>query len=413
MMGSQKQIFNGVRVLDLTQWLAGPVATRLMADLGAEVLKVELPPFGEQSRRVRFGKNDGSRIAPSSYFAMQNRGKRGVCIDFKRPEGVAIVKEMASSCDVFFENFAPGVLARYGLDYEALSAVNPKIVMCSISTYGLTSPWRARIGNDLVGLAEGGLLHMMGEPDAAPAYPASAIADHMTALNAFGAISAALFHRERTGEGQFIDLALVDCAYASHDWQLAAWGASDGAIDPQRGGTQRTGTFPYGTFRSRDGFVAISCIDEKQWAALITRMGRADLLEIEEFRTNAGRLQNQAMLTAAIEEWLQSLPSDDEAVRIMADELRMPVGRVLSVGQIARDPILSERTVERIKSPDGRELPMLKSAHKFSKTPPAIPGPAPYLGENTREVLRNLCGYSDEKLDSLIESGVLVETHPG
>ena len=179
-----------------------------------------------------------------------------------------------------------------------IAAVNPNIVMCSVSTYGQDSPHAQRIGNDLVALAAGGFLHMMGEPDGHPVYPASAIADHMTAVNAFGAISAALFHRARTGEGQHIDLALVDCAYNSHDWQLAAYSTSGGELDPQRGGTQRTGAFPYGVFKSKDGYIGIGIFTEPQWEALVRRMGREDLLEVAEFKTPGGRFENQAAAQA-------------------------------------------------------------------------------------------------------------------
>jgi CoA:oxalate CoA-transferase len=411
-MASLKRIFEGVRIVDITQWLAGPVATRLFADLGAEIIKVELPPHGEQSRRMRFGRSDGSKNMPGLYFTMHNRGKKCVCIDFKRSEGAAVVKDIAQGADVLFENFTPGILKRYGLGYEDISMVNPGIVMCSVSTYGQTGPYAQRIGNDLVGLAAGGMLHMLGEPDGHPVYPASAITDHMTALNAFGAISAGLFHRQRTGEGQYIDLALVDCTYNAHDWQLAAFSASNGEVDPQRGGTQRTGSFPYGVFRAKDGYIAIGLINDLQWAAMLKRMGRDDLLAVDDFKTNRGRILHQEALKQIIEEWLATLSSDDEAIRILADDLRLPAARVLSVGQIARDPILSERMVAKMPKAGGGEMMLLKSPHKFSRTPPEIPGPAAALGQHTSEILRTVCGYSDEKINALKQSGVIVETQP-
>ncbi|HXZ87866.1 MAG TPA: CoA transferase [Candidatus Binataceae bacterium] len=411
-MASYKRIFEGVRIVDVTQYLAGPVATRLFADLGAEVIKVEPPPGGEGSRRLHFNANDGRKGAPGAYFAMHNRGKKCVCIDFKRPEGAAIVKDIAKSADVFFENYTPGVLRRYGLGYDQIGAVNPNIVMCSVSTYGQTSPYAERIGNDLVALAAAGLLHMMGEPDGHPMYPASAIADHMTAVNAFGAISAALFHRQRTGEGQYIDIALADCVYNSHDWQLAAYSASNGEMDPQRGGTQRTGAFPYGVFKSNNGYIGIGIFTDPQWEALLKRMGRADLLEIPDMKSAQGRVANQEMLKSVIEEWIATFPDDDAVIRVMADEIRLPAARLLSVGQFARDPILSQRMVEKTTAPDGREMLMLKSPHKFSKTPPEIPGPAEMLGEHTGEVLRTVCGYAEDRIRALTEQGLIIETHP-
>ena len=408
-MTKPTQILEGVRILDLTQWLAGPQATRLMVDLGAEVVKVELPPKGEHSRHIRIVPRDGKDGATPSYFIMHNRGKKSLCVDIKRPAGQAIIKDLVQHSDVLFENFTPGIMERYGLTYEHVSKVNPRIVMCSVSTYGQTGRYARRIGNDLVALAAGGLLHLVGEPEGYPAYPASAIGDHMTALNAFGAIMAALFHRERTGEGQYIDLALVDCTYNAHDWALAAYSVTGGKIDPQRGGSQRAGAFPYGAFKSKDGYIAIGLITEDHWVTMVKRMGREDLLTSPEFKTNRWRIQNADALRVIIEEWLQSLPSDDEAIRILADELRLPVAPILSIGQFAEDPDLSPRMVERTPNPDYGELHLLKSPHKFSKTPPRIPGPASRLGQHTDELLGGVCGYSDARIRELRAQGILVE----
>lgn len=408
-MANPRQILEGIRILDFTQWLAGPQATRLMVDLGAEVLKVELPPKGEHSRAIRIVPSDGKNGAIPSYFIMHNRGKKSLCIDVKTPDGQAVIRDLVKACDVLFENFAPGIMKNYGLTYDVVSQINPRLIMCSVSTYGQTGPYAQRIGNDLVALAAGGLLHMVGEPDGYPSYPASAIGDHMAALNAFGAICAALFHRERTGEGQHIDLALVDCTYNSHDWALAAHTISKGEVDPQRGGTQRTGAFPYGSFKGKEGYIAIGLITEAHWQALVKKMGREELLTIPEFQSNRGRSQNAAALTVIIEEWLQSLPSDAEAIRIMADELRLPAAPVLSIGQFARDPHLSARMIEKTPHPEYGELMLLQSPHKFSKTPPRIPGLAARLGQHNQEILRDLCGYSPEHIQQLSERGVLIE----
>ena len=403
------RILEGVRILDFTQWLAGPQATRLMVDLGAEVIKVELPPKGEHSRHIRIVPKDGKDGATPSYFIMHNRGKKSLCIDVKTPEGQAVIKDLIKVSDVLFENFTPGIMAHYGLTYDVVSQINPRIIMCSVSTYGQTGPYSRRIGNDLVALAAGGMLHMLGEPDGYPAYPASAIGDHLGALNAFGSICAALFYRERTGEGQHIDLALVDCAYNAHDWALAAHSITNGEVDPQRGGTQRTGAFPYGAFKSKDGYIAIGLITDAHWEAMVKRMGREELLASPEFKTNRWRIQNADALKVIIEEWLQTLPSDEEAIRILADELRLPAAPILSVGQFAQNPHLSARMIEKTPNPDYGELLLLKSPHKFSKTPPRIPGPASRLGQHNEELLRDLCGYSAEKIQALREKGVLIE----
>lgn len=403
-MPDYRRIFEGIRILDLSQYLAGPVATRLFVDLGAEVIKVELPPTGESSRLMKFAPGD----TPGSVFALHNRGKKCVCVDFRRPAGVSVIKDISKEADVLIENFTPGVLQRYGLHYSAIASVNPEIVMCSISTYGQDSLFAKRTGNDLVALAVGGILSMIGEPDSRPMYPASAIADHMTALNAFGAVSAALFHRQRTGQGQHIDLSLVDCAYNAHDWQLAAFSATKGKLDPQRGGSQRTGAFPYGVFKSKQGYVGIGIFKDSQWETLLRLIGRSDLLDIPELRGNQGRLQNREMLTKIIEEWLAEQKDDDEAITLLADEARLPAARLLSVGEFSCDPVLSDRMVARVTTPNGGEILHLKSPHKFSKTPPNVDSHSAALGEHTLEVLRAVCRYSDEQVGSLVKDGVVV-----
>jgi CoA:oxalate CoA-transferase len=401
-MTAYNSIFEGIRILDLSQYLAGPVATRLFVDLGAEVVKVELPPTGESSRLMKFTPDD----TPGSVFALHNRGKKCVCVDFRRPSGAIVIKDISREADVLIENFTPGILQRYGLDYPAIASVNPEIIMCSISTYGQNSPFAKRTGNDLVALAVGGMLSMIGEPDSCPMYPASAIADHMTALNAFGTVSAALFHRQRTGQGQHIDLSLIDCAYNAHDWQLAAYGATKGKLDPQRGGSQRTGAFPYGVFKSKEGYIGIGIFKDSQWETFLRLIGRGDLLEIPELRRNSGRLQHQEMLTKIIEEWLAEQKNDDEAVRLLADTARLPAARLLSVGDFARDPELSNRMIAKATTPSGGEILHLKSPHRFSKTPPIANTHSAALGEHTMEVLRAVCQYSDEQIDSLLKDDI-------
>lgn len=405
-MTSTRRIFDGVRILDVTQYIAGPVATRLFVDLGAEVIKVELPPAGEGSRG--FFLTEAERGSPvSMYFAAHNRGKKCVCVDFKKSEGAGILKDLAKCADVFIENYTPGVLKRYGLGYEEVARVNPNMVMCSISAYGQEGPYAGRPGNDVVAMASGGLLHMIGEPDGLPAYPASAIGDHLAAVNAFGAISAALFHRQRTGEGQYIDLALVDCVFNVHDSQLPLFSLTEGKFDAQRGGAQRTGTFPFGVFKGKDSYIGIGANDA-QWSVLATHIGREELFSVPDFHGNSGRVQSAAALTHIIEEWLATFASDDEAVRFLADEIRIPAARVLSVGQFVSDPILGSRMVEKMPAPEGKQMTIARSPHKFSKTPPEIPGPAALLGEHTTEILSSLCGYSPERIAALMKSGLIL-----
>ena len=294
-------MLEGYRVLDLGQYLAGAGVTRMLAELGPEIIKVELMPSGDPSRLLPWIVEGRSTI-----FIQNNRGKRSVCVDWDTEEGRQIILELAGRCDAVVENFGPGVLARRGLDYEALRRVRPDLVMVSISAYGQTSPWSDRPGFDGVIQATSGLMHMAGDPDGPPSSLAFAIADNTTAVHGFAALGFALLHRERTGEGQHVDLAMADVMFHLQD-QLGQHVASGGAFTPKRVGRHHPMYCPVGTYELPEGYGFLLCLD-RQWPNLARAMGRPDLIDDPRFATNTVRARNQAELIPIVQAWLLLLP---------------------------------------------------------------------------------------------------------
>jgi crotonobetainyl-CoA:carnitine CoA-transferase CaiB-like acyl-CoA transferase len=323
MPGKSTHILDGYKVIDFSQVLAGPTVTRLMAEMGAEVIKIELPPGGDRSRHLPY-----LRDGRSGYFVQQNRGKKSVCIDLKNPVGYEIVRELVSAVDVMVENFAPGVIARHGLGYETVSALNPRLVMCSISLCGQTGPSSYKPGFDHIGASLAGVLDMTGEADGPPLLNTMGIGDISTGVHGLSAVLAALLYRERTGKGQWVDVSLVDTYFHYHDLSAQAFSLSRGAIKPRRSGGHHYMVTPGGIFKSRDGYVFVVALDH-QWPDLCRAMGRSELADDPRFKTIAARTQNAAEVIKIIEDWLQAQESDEAALRRL-DEYRVPNAPVLS-----------------------------------------------------------------------------------
>src|SRR5579859_6878911 len=279
-------ILDGYKVIDFSQVLAGPTVTRLMAEMGAEVIKVELPPGGDRSRHLPY-----IRDGRSGYFVQQNRGKKSVCIDLTKPAGHAIARELVTAVDVLVENFAPGVIARHGLGYETVSALNPRLVMCSISLCGQAGPSSYKPGFDHIGASLAGVLDMTGNADGPPLLNTMGIGDVSTGVHALGAVLAALLFPERRGKGQWVDVSLVDSYFHYHDLSAQALSLSGGAIKPRRSGGHHYMVTPGGIFKSREGHIFVVALDH-QWAALCRTMGRSDLIDDPRYKTNAVRAQN-------------------------------------------------------------------------------------------------------------------------
>ena len=396
-----KHVLDGYKVLDLTQFLAGPAATRVMVEAGAEVIKIEWPG-GDPSRKFPYLGKDGR----SAYYVQQNRGKRSVAVDLKAPEGIAIVKELAAQSDVLIENFAPGVMDRLGLGYEAIKAVNPKIVMCAISAFGQSGPLAHLPGFDNIGQAYSGITSMIGDPDKPPAFPMAAIGDVSTGVHAACAIAFALLYRERTGKGQYLDISLLDSYFHYHEVNVQAWSCSKGEIQPTRSGSHHYAVAPGGIFKSKDAYLFLLPILH-MWPKLCEIMGRPELAEDPRYIDNASRAKNQKELIVIIEAWLQAQESDEAAIRILG-EGHIPVAPILSVEQACQHPHLIER--ETVRTIYDRTLGNFQAPGmplRFSEFPAHLDLEAPYLGEHNAEVLGDCLGYSGARIADLVKRGVL------
>ncbi|MEA2679888.1 MAG: hypothetical protein QOK03_1610 [Candidatus Binataceae bacterium] len=397
-----RHVLDGYKVLDFSQIVAGPTCTLMLAEMGAEVIKVEMAPAGDPSRGAQVLIN-----GRSGYFVQHNRGKKGICVDLKTPDGLAIIKELLAQTDVMVENFAPGVIGRLGLGYDTVSRLNPKIVMCSISAFGQHGPLANEPGFDFLGAAYAGIVSMGGEPEGAPYVIMSAIGDVSTGAHAMGAICAALLYRERTGRGQHLDLSLLDTYFHYHESGVQTLSLSKGAIKPTRSGLHSWYAVPAGIFKAKDRYVFIIAPLDHQFAGLCRAMNRPELAEDPRFKIHADRLINLKELVAMIEGWLQSMPSDDASMAAMK-EYRVPVAPILSLEEAVKHPHLRERgTVRTVHDRILGDFDVPGFALRFSEFPTGLELEAPFLGEHNEEVLTKHLGYAPARVNELIEKGVI------
>ncbi len=369
----------GLKIVELARILAGPWAGQILADLGAEVIKVESPE-GDDTRRwgPPFIDNpDGSRDA--AYFHAANRGKRSVVADFTTPEGQATVRALVADADVVIENFKVDGLARYGLDYASLSALNPRLVYCSITGFGQDGPYAPRAGYDFIVQGMSGIMDLTGEPAHAPQKIGVAFADIMTGLYAVIAIQAALAMRDRTGRGQQIDLALLDTMTGVLANQAMNWFAS--GVSPTRVGNAHANIAPYAVFRCADGWFILAVGNDAQFRRFCDALGQDALRDDPRFATNAGRVAFREILTAGIEAATRTIPRDTLLARLEA--VGVPAGPINSVAQAFADPQVVARGMA-IKSArlDGSTVPGLRTPIRFSDADLAIGRAAPMLGED-------------------------------
>ena len=385
---------HGVRVLDLSRVLAGPWATQTLADLGAEVIKIERPGAGDDTRL--WGppfttRTDGSR-GDAAYFLCANRGKKSVELDIASPEGAETVRRLAATCDVVVENFKTGGLAKYGLDWPSLEKVNPRLVYCSITGFGQDGPDAHRAGYDYMIQAMGGLMSVTGQPDGAPgAEPMKvgvAVADLFTGLYASNAILAALMHARATGEGQHVDVALFDVQAAMLANQATNWFVSGRA--PTRMGNAHPNLAPYQPFPCTDGMVVIAVGNDGQFRALCGALGAAGMGSDPRFATNATRIEHRAEMTAT----LAALTAGHDMAGLMArlEAAGVPCGPVNTVDQVFAEPQAVHRGLEVTQTRPDLAAPVrtVASPIRLSKTPVAYDRPPPALGADTEEVLGEL-----------------------
>ena len=401
-MGEAQGILGGIRVLDFGQVLAAPTTTRLMAELGAEIIKVELAPTGDSSRLLPHLKN-----GRSGYFIQQNRGKRSVCVNHRDPRAIDLLKRMIPKVDVMVENYAPGVVDRMGLGWDVVHALNPKLVMASISAFGEVGELSQLPGFDYIAAAYAGVLDMIGEKDGAPMFPMLGMGDVMTGVHAMAAVNAALFYRERTGKGQRVTTSLLQAYFHCHEVNVQAYTASDGAVRPRRNGSQHYAGAPLGIFPVGDGHLFV-CVLQGQWARLCQAMGRPDMIDDPRFATSTARVQNAQEVIDTVTQYLTRFSNVMEAVEALGEE-RVPVAPILSVADAVKHPHLIEsRIAKEITDPVFGTFTVPGMPLRFSEYPDDLPLQAEYLGQSNGAVLREILGLGDDDIHTLEAEGVLV-----
>ena len=392
------KLFEGVRVIDFANNIAGPYALAMMADFGASVIKIERPGWGD----------DGRGFAPfiegkSVMFMWLNRGKKSITLDMKNPTAIEIFKSLVKQADVLVESFRPGVVARMGLDYKELKKINSRLIMCSASGFGQTGPYSQMPGYDMIAQAVSGVMDITGRPDAPPTKIGPSLADYCCTFNVFGAISAALYSREKTGKGQYIDLALADCAVALNDH--VEIGILDHTV--HRNGNHHVMVAPYGVFSGKNESIALGAINQNLWTRLCKLMGKDEFSEHPLYNTAAKRVAALPHVIELIEGWLKKFDKIDEAIKLLQAH-GIPCAKINTLRDLENDPqLVAREMIVDFKTPQlavGKVK--ARGMHiKFSDTPGEM-GVGPELGQHTDEILKNELGYDDEKIAELRSKGV-------
>ncbi len=403
MSNAVDHVLTGLRVLDFTRALAGPSCTRMLAEMGAEVIKVESAPNGDLARRVSKIRNERS-----IFLVQQNLGKKSLCVDMRDPRGMAIVAALVPKVDVVVENFKPGTMAEMGLSYDRLREMKRDIILCSISAMGQTGPLASIPGYDFIAQAYAGVTSMIGERDGTPYIPLVGVGDVSTGVHGALAVLAALRYRDRTGKGQHLDVALLDTYYHCHEINVHQYSASNGAIKPTRHGPHLSYLCPAGVFKANGGWIVIMSFLH-HWKDLCAAMNRRELADDPRLGTDEGRLANRAEVIKMIEDWLQTFPDRDSAVALMQNH-NVPAAPVLSVEESVHHPHLRARgTVRTIEDRIAGSFDIPGMPLKFSEFPNDLPLEAPTLGQHNREVLCEVLGRGADEVDQLRAAKVLVE----
>ena len=406
-----KTALGHIRVLDLTRVLAGPWCTQNLADLGADVIKIERPGAGDDTRSwgpPYLKDAEGRDTSEAAYYLAANRGKRSLTLDIATPEGQEIVRRLAAQSDVVMENYKVGQLRKYGLDYESLKAVKPDLVYCSITGFGQTGPYAQRAGYDFIVQGMGGFMSITGErddlPGGGPQKGGVAISDLMTGMYATVAVMAALTHRDRTGEGQYIDMALLDVQVA----MLANMGSNYLASGqaPKRWGNAHPNIVPYQTFATSDGHIIVAVGNDGQYAKFVEAGGRAELAKDERFATNPMRVRNREVLVPILAEMVK-LKTRDEWINLL-EAAGVPCGPINNLDDVYVNPQVMARGLRAdLPHPCGGDVKLVKSPMKLSGTPVRCDMAPPTLGQHTSEVLGELLGQNEAEIAILRAKGVV------
>jgi crotonobetainyl-CoA:carnitine CoA-transferase CaiB-like acyl-CoA transferase len=400
-----------IRVLDLSRVLAGPWAGQNLADLGAEVIKVERPKVGDDSRA--FGPpwvrdREGRETKDSAYFTAANRGKKSITVNMAKPEGQALIRALARECDVLIENYKHGDLARYGLGYEDIRSLNPRLVYCSVTGFGQTGPYRERPGYDFMIQGMGGMMSVTGEPDGMPGGgPQRAgvpIADIITGMYASIAICAALTSRAQTGKGQHLDLALLDSQIALLAYQNTNYFST--GTPPGRIGNLHPNIVPYQPFKSSDGEVIVACGNDNLFRKFCDAAGHPGLAADPRFATNGKRVENRAELTRLIQEFFGK-KTTVEWLEVL-ETAGVPNGPINNIAQVFEEPQVKARGVKiELDHAAAGKLPLVASPMRFSGTPLEYRLPPPLLGEHTDQILKQFLKLSEAEIGRLRADGIV------
>ncbi|WP_322064725.1 CaiB/BaiF CoA transferase family protein [Burkholderia ubonensis] len=394
-----------IRVLDLTRVLAGPWCAQTLADFGADVIKVERPGAGDDTRHwgpPYLKDANGADTAEAAYYLAANRNKRSVTVDIATPEGQQIVRELAAQSDVVLENYKVGQLKKYGLDYESLRAVKPDLVYCSVTGFGQTGPYAHRAGYDFIIQGIGGFMSITGErdgePGGGPQKAGVAISDLATGLYSTIAVLAALAHRDRTGEGQYIDMALLDvqvALLANMNTNFLASGQP-----PVRWGNAHPNIVPYQTFQTSDGWIIVAVGNDGQFRKFVEAGGRAELADDERFATNPARVRHRETLVPILADMVRTL--DKNAWIAALEAAGVPCGPINDLEEVFDDEQVVARGMQvELPHPCGANVKLVRNPIRMSATPPDARSAPPLLGAQTDDVLRELLGYDDVRIAAL------------
>jgi len=389
----------GVRVLELAQIMAGPTCGMMLADMGADVIKVEKLPGGDDARDYREPRVHGV----SAPFLIMNRNKRGLALDLKAPRGREVLLKLVATADVLTENYRRGTLEKFGLGYEALGKVNPALIYCAVSGYGRDGPLGERGGFDLIAQGFAGLMSITGEPGRPPVKTGNSVADINAGILAASGILAAYVHRLKTGRGQIVDTSLMEAALQQTYWQAAIYFATGTSPGPT--GSAHVLTAPYQAFRTRDGWINVGGANQANWERIADVLGHREWCVDPRFATNSDRIEHREALAALMEQALAT--RDSGAWLPLFDAAGVPAGPVHDMEQaLNHAQTLSRGMVLELEHPEAGVTRALGCPVHFSATPTRIDRPAPRLGEHTREVLAE-CGYGDPEIDALVAAGVV------
>jgi crotonobetainyl-CoA:carnitine CoA-transferase CaiB-like acyl-CoA transferase len=389
----------GIKVVELAQIMAGPTCGMLLADMGADVIKLEKLPGGDDTRSY----TEPAIAGESAAFMMLNRNKRGIAVNLKMPGGLEVAKRLLARADVVTENYRKGTLEKLGLGYDVLKALNPRLVYCAVSGYGRTGPYADKGGFDLIAQGFAGIMSVTGEPGGPPAKSGTSIADINAGIFAALGIVSALYAREQTGRGQMVETSLMEAAIQQTYWQSAIYFAT--GVNPGPSGSAHILTAPYQAFPTQDGWINVGGANQPNWERIVKVIGRPELAADPRFLTNSDRMRNLAALTPLIAERLVARPSA-EWIREF-DAAGVPVGPVNKIGDMLADPQVAARDmVLEVEHPKVGTMKSLGFPVKFSEGAGAMRRAAPLLGQHTREVLGEL-GYSAGEIEQLLAQGAV------